>query len=446
MLTIEQFFYIDNLSIIMMCLIGFITVSIGSFSVRYLNGNRKQKSFYFNLAALITFVFILVSTDHILLLLASWTISNFFLSKLMLHKHEWEASRQSYLLALKNFGLGSLFLGSSLFILYIASGKTSIQSILQTPIETTWIISSSLLMLIAAMTQSALWPFHRWLTSSANSPTPVSAIMHAGIINGSGFLLVRFAPLLSEQALILNIIFITGIISALIGTSWKLMQSDVKRMLACSTMGQMGFMIAQCGLGLFPAAIAHLCWHGLFKSYLFLASGSAAQEDRSEISSPPSFKHFFLALILGAVGAYMFSNISEKNIFTVDTNLFLIILAMISGTQFALPLVRNNSLNSMVVISFALLATMFIGTLYGLSVHFIEHILAPLNILKPQPINILHLGALFMMIGAWITILFARQPKNKKYPDWILKIYVRMLNSSQPHPKTITAHHNQYRY
>lgn len=194
------------------------------------------------------------------------------------------------------------------------------------------------------------------------------------------------------------------------------------------------------------AAIAHLCWHGLFKSYSFLASGSAAQEDRSEISTPPSFKQFFLSIIIGTIGAYMFSNISEKNIFTADTNLFLIVLAMISGTQFALPIVRSNSANSLVIIGFSLLATMFIGTLYGLSVHLIEQLLAPLNILKPQPINILHMGALFIMIGAWVTILFARQPKNKECPDWALKIYVRMLNSSQPHPKTITAHHNQYRY
>ena len=443
MLSIEQFFYIDNLSIIMMCLIGFITVSISSFSVRYLNGNRKQKAFYFNLAALVTFVFILVNTDHIFLLLASWTISNFFLSRLMLHKHKWEAAKQSSILAIKNFGLGSVFLGSSFFILYIATGQTSIQAILKTPIETIWVISSSLLMLITAMTQSALWPFHRWLTSSANSPTPVSAIMHAGIINGSGFLLARFAPLLSEQSFILDTIFIAGIISALVGTSWKLIQSDVKRMLACSTMGQMGFMIAQCGLGLFPAAIAHLCWHGLFKSYLFLASGSAAQEERLEIDPSPSFKHFFLSLILGATGAYMFSIISEKNIFTADTNLFLITLAMISGTQFALPIVRSNSV---IRIPFSLLATMFIGTLYGLSVHLIEQALAPLNILQPQPLNSLHLIALFTMIGAWIAILFVRQPKDKEYPDWILKIYVRMLNSSQPHPKTVTAHHNQYRY
>ena len=87
--------------------------------------------------------------------------------------------------------------------------------------------------------------------------------MHAGLVNGGGFLIVRFAPLYLNYPGILNIIFIIGLSTAIMGTLWKLMQSDIKRMLACSTMAQMGFMIAQCGLGLFSAAIAHIILHGL---------------------------------------------------------------------------------------------------------------------------------------------------------------------------------------
>jgi len=143
------------------------------------------------------------------------------------------------------------------------------------------------------MTQSAIWPFHTWLISSLNSPTPVSAIMHAGLINGGGFLLTRFAGLFVQSTGMLQVIFFLGLLTALIGTLWKLMQHDIKRMLACSTMGQMGFMIAQCGLGLFPAAIAHLCWHGLFKAYLFLSSGSAAHEKEWNRISGQVSAHFY---------------------------------------------------------------------------------------------------------------------------------------------------------
>lgn len=427
----------------MALLVGFVFLCVASFSANYLRGDKKQSSFYINLIALVSSIFVMISTDHILLLLGTLATSNLFLTRLMLHKHEWEAARQSSRLALKNFGLGFIFLGGAFLILYSTTGETSIQNILSGSIDTIWIMSSSLLIVLCAMTQSSLWPFHRWLISSLNSPTPVSAIMHAGLVNGGGFLLARFAPLISEQTLILNIIFILGVTTALLGTLWKLMQSDVKRMLACSTMGQMGFMVAQCGLGLFPAAIAHLCWHGLFKAYLFLACGSAAQEKRLDLEYPPSIKQFSIALICGTLGAYCFSAVSSKNIVAGDTTLFLILIAMIAQTQFALTMIRTHSIAKLPIV---LVATALLGSLYGFSVDLIEQTLSPLGISKPQPLNALHLFALMAFAGAWLSILFSRRSQKKPYSDWKLKFYVRMLNASQPHPNTVTAHRNQYQF
>jgi len=316
------FLHVDNLSLIMIGLVSFVGVCIATFSFRYLKGDSKQMHFYCNLVALVLVIFVLVSADHILLIFLTWAASNLILIRLMLHKKEWEAARQSSLLALRSFILGLCFLGSALMILYIDTGYTSIQKIISHTSDSIWFFCAAALLLLGAMTQSALWPFHRWLTSSLNCPTPVSAIMHGGLVNGGGFILARFAPILLEQPVIIKIVFIVGIISAILGTLWKLMKSDVKSMLACSTMGQMGFMIAQCGLGLFPAAVAHLCWHGLFKAYLFLSSSSAAQEKRLDLDYPPSLHHFTLSFFYGAIGAYMFSLSSGKNIFVSDTTVF----------------------------------------------------------------------------------------------------------------------------
>ncbi|GAB4162170.1 MAG: proton-conducting transporter membrane subunit [Rickettsiaceae bacterium] len=443
MLIPEQLIHIDNLSLVMTGLVGFVALCVASFSSRYLKGDRKQTAFYGNLVAMVLAVFVMVSADHMLLMLGSWAVSNIFLARLMLHKKEWEAARQSSLLAFKNFGLGFAFLTSAFLILYNITGKTSIQEINNASIKPLWLIASSTLILLAAMTQSSLWPFHRWLTSSLNSPTPVSAIMHAGLVNGGGFLLARFAPMLSQQPTILNVIFMVGIITALLGTLWKLMQNDVKRMLACSTMGQMGFMVAQCGLGLFPAAVAHLCWHGLFKAYLFLASGSAAQEKRLDLDCRPSLDHFFAALLCGLGGAYLFSLTSDKNLLAGDTTLFLIALAMVAGTQFALPIIRGASV---IKLPLAFITTAIMGAFYGFSVHLIEQVLAPLGMSLPQTLNALHIIALTTLIVAWLGILFVRKLQRKMLPDWMLKIYVRMLNASQPHPKTITMHRNHYQF
>lgn len=436
-------FHADKLSLILIGLVTFVTLSVGSFSVRYLKGDRRQKGFFLNLAALVIAVFLMVCADNIFLLLASWTMSNILLARLMLHKGEWKAAKQSSVLALKNFALGFAFLAAALIILYRITGETSIQAILIKPIDFKWSVACGVLILLAAMSQSAIWPFHRWLTSSLNSPTPVSAIMHAGLVNGGGFLLVRFAPMLANEPLILNVIFIAGIATALLGTLWKLMQSDVKRMLACSTMGQMGFMIAQCGLGLFPAAVAHLCWHGLFKAYLFLASGSAAKEKRLDLDYPPSFKDFSMALVCGVLAAYMFSVTSGKHLLVADTTLFLTFLSMIAGTQFVLPVIRGHAKAKLLL---AVAASVFAGAFYGLNVRIIELMLEPLKILVPQPLNVLHFIEAVLLLIAWLSMLFLRLKGRRSYPGWLLFQYVKMLNASQPHPKTITANRNEYQF
>ena len=441
MLSFKTPLYVDTLSLVMIGLVTFVSLCVGSFSARYLKGDRKQKSFYMGLSVVVLSVSIMVCSDHMLLLLLSWGTGNAALLHLMLYKREWEAAKQSSILALKNFSAGLFFLGCAFLILYVSTGQTSIHAIMSAPPQSPLLQVSGLFILLGAMTQSGLWPFHRWLTSSLNSPTPASAIMHAGLVNGGGFLLARFSPLLAEHSIILSMTFVVGICTALLGTLWKLMQSDIKRMLACSTMGQMGFMIAQCGLGLFPAAVAHLCWHGLFKANLFLASGSAAQEKKTLLKQPPLLKEFLFALFCGTFGAYCFALASQKTLLAGDTTLFLIVLALVSGAQFSLSLGRGTSSLERLL---AILATSVMGAVYGLSVYLIEYFLEPIGISFPQPFNWLHTVAIGALISAWLFELFLSDQTREAPPRWIAKLYVYMLNASQPHPKTVTAYRNHY--
>ncbi len=436
-------FHVDRLSAVLIGLVVFVAISVGSFSVRYLKGDAKQKTFFVNLCCLILSVSVMVCANHMLLLLLSWGVSNLLLSRLMLHKANWDAAKQSSILALKNFVLGFIFLGIALAVLYAVTGETSLQAIATTPLEPKWIIVVGVFLLLAAMTQSAIWPFHRWLISSLNSPTPVSAIMHAGLINGGGFLLARFAPIIVQQSVVLDLIFIAGIATALLGTLWKLLQNDVKRMLACSTMGQMGFMIAQCGLGLFPAAVAHLCWHGLFKAYLFLASGAAAKEKRLDLDYPPSIVDFLLALICGVNAMCVFAFTSGNPLQATDTRFFLNLLAAITGTQFALPIIRGTA---KVKLLLALLATVVSSAIYGYSVHLTEYVFEPMGIAHPQPLRLIHFVAASLLLASWLLMVFVPLSKLRSCPGWLLKRYVQLLNASQPHPKTITAHRNKYQY
>jgi NAD(P)H-quinone oxidoreductase subunit 5 len=440
--NIHLYFHVDALAFVMLLLVGIVGLSLMAFSSRYLKGDSRYRKFFLTLTALIASVFIMVTADHIVLFLVAWGCSDLLLARLMVHKPNWRAARASGWLAVKNFAVGWVLIGAALGLLYAQTNETSIQQLIHATYDPAILTIALGLLFAGAMTQSGLWPFHRWLISSLNSPTPVSAIMHAGLVNGGGFLLARFAPLYLETPKLLTIIFAFGLVSAFLGTFWKLMQNDIKRMLACSTMGQMGFMIMQCGLGLFPAAIAHLCWHGLFKAYLFQASGSAAQEKRLDLGYPPTLSDFAVALLCGFAGAYAFAVSSHKSIFVADTNFFLVAIACVASTQFALSILKPLTWKR---ITIAFFSTTLVGTLYGLSVFCTEVLVKPLNIIQAQDLNSIHFIGLGVLVFCWLAVLFRRHGAQPAQPsDLESWTYVRMLNASQPHEKTITTHRNHY--
>lgn len=438
---VTSLFHLDALASIMIALVAFIGLCVGSFAYRYIKGDTQYRAFFVQLALLIASVAVMVSADHLALLLGAWCVSNFLLVRLMIHKSVWKAANNAGMLAAKNYALGAISIAAAFGLFYQATGETSIQALGHQSTASPLILPALLLLLIGVMTQSAIWPFHKWLTSSLNSPTPTSAIMHAGLVNGGGFLLVRFAPLYFDHSMLLTAIFVIGLSSALLGTLWKLMQSDVKRMLACSTMGQMGFMLAQCGLGLFPAAVAHLVWHGMFKAYLFLASGGAAQERRFDLGYPPKPFTFFLSIICGVAGSLGFAYASGKSWFAGDTSLVLMLVSFLTASQFSLPILREKTFQSLPV---ALIATAVAGLTYGGSVHLIAWVMEPMGLMQPQPLNGFHIVGIIALALAWLSILFLRH--QQETPAWMLKNYVKALNASQPHAATITAHRNSYQY
>ena len=128
---------------------------------------------------------------------------------------------------------------------------------------------------LAAVLKSAQFPTHGWLTEVMETPTPVSALLHAGVINAGGFLMIRFADVMLAAPGVLAVLVMLGGFTALFGSMVMLTQSAAKTSLAWSTVAQMGFMVLQCGLALFPLALLHIVAHSLYKAHAFLASGGA---------------------------------------------------------------------------------------------------------------------------------------------------------------------------
>lgn len=433
----------DNLSWVMAGLILFVIVNVTAYSSRYLAGDRNRFRHRLCVLLLGISVTMMAFADHLLLLLATWTASNLLLVRLMIHKGQWAAARNSGLLALKTFGLGFAFLGSGFWLVADGMGTALISKMVSSPASPTPAISAGLaLVALAAMTQCATWPFHRWLISSLNSPTPVSALMHAGLVNGGGFLLVRMAPLYAKQPTLLHALFVVGLVTAVVGTFWKLMQTDVKRMLACSTMGQMGFMLMQCGMGLFAPAMSHLCWHGLFKAYLFLSTGSVVKEKRSILlGGTPTFANLLLAMLIGVGGAAVFAQISGTDLNIKDTSCLMIAMAFMVAAQLAIGLLDKHLSFSRAAAS--IVAGVGAGGLYGLSIRLFDTVLGTQHLSQPQPIDGLYAIGLAIIGLLWIAMVLNLPGRIQTTRAW-KRLYIVSLNASQPHPATITSTRTAY--
>lgn len=439
-------FMANEISWLMATLILFISAIVHHFSLRYMAGDRNYRRYFLYLSLITISTLFMVASDNIVILISFWSLSNVILVLLMMHKFQWAAAKNSGILTIKTFLLGLVFLSAGTSFLAYESGAMSLHII----VENSESLSASIRMIalffiiLAAFSQSGGWPFHSWLISSLNSPTPVSAFMHAGLVNGGGLLIARFAPIFLYESLLLDILFILAVNTLILGGIWKLLQSDVKRMLACSTMTQMGFMMMQCGLGLFPAALAHLCWHGLFKAFLFLRSGSTIGEDRRKdkerISTVPTF---FLSSLCGFIGALGFIFGSGLLFTLIDTTAVLIFFSWMASAQVARTILqRKQSLFFVLIASVFCLAT---GIIYGLTVDLIEVAVAPLQIWHPQQLNSIHIIAIALIFCIWIA-LNLKPFTNHEGSLWWRRFYVRMLNASQPDPKTITTNRNGYKF
>jgi proton-translocating NADH-quinone oxidoreductase chain L len=143
------------------------------------------------------------------------------------------------------------------------------------PATSGWLLPIGLLLLMGPMAKSAQVPLHTWLPDAMEGPTPISALIHAATMVAAGvFLVARLFPLLAADTFVLPYLMLIGTITAVVGASIALVQTDIKKALAYSTMSQLGFMMASMGLGAYTAALFHLFTHAFFKAMLFLGSGS----------------------------------------------------------------------------------------------------------------------------------------------------------------------------
>ena len=300
----------DTIGSAVMLLVTFVGWVIVRYSQPYLNGEGEERRYVRWLLAALAAVSIVISANHVLLLTLAWMATSMAMHQLLnffSHRPSAVVAAHKKFIAARAADL--CMLGAAA-LLASAFGTLHIDQIVAhasrgdaLPLAAQ---AATLLIAVAALVKCAQLPFHGWLIQVMEAPTPVSALLHAGVVNLGGFVLIRFAPLVSEvpaaQVLLVAVGATTAVVAALVMTT----RISIKVMLAWSTCAQMGFMLMQCGLGAWEMALLHLLAHSLYKAHAFLGAGGTVRQAMLQQMTPPARAPDAVTFVVGvAVGLGM---------------------------------------------------------------------------------------------------------------------------------------------
>lgn len=275
----------DRPSAILLVLVAGVSVVVQSFARRSLEGDARAARFFALSNVLSASTMTVAIAANASLLVAAWLVTGITLAAMVGHHSGWAPADTASKRTLRAFLIGDVPLILATIITIVMVGDLRLDAIDLTALSAERIDlgvgSVSLLavvavaLVIAGASRSALVPFHRWLPTTLSAPTPVSAMLHAGVVNGAGVLLIRFAPVYATSTVAMSIAFVLGLTTAVWATAVMLIRSDVKGGLVYSTAGQMGFMTLQLAVGAFAAALFHIVGHAMYKAAMFLGAGGS---------------------------------------------------------------------------------------------------------------------------------------------------------------------------
>lgn len=292
------------LSAMLALLVQLLGTVIGSFSTRYLQGEINQHRYFAALAMVLASVQLLLIADHWLILITAWAM----VGKAMQYLLCFYADRPFALLAAHKKRIADriadvlLVVAAALAWRDVGSGELSAIAphIAQQGLSASLQISA-LLLVLAVVLRTAVLPVHGWLIQVMEAPTPVSALLHAGVVNLGGFVLIRLAPLLDQAMPARVLLLVLGLATAVMAGMVMLTRVSIKVRLAWSTVAQMGFMLLECALGLYTLAALHLIGHSLYKAHAFLSASSIVRTTRLNAlhaPEPPTRISLLLAPVL----------------------------------------------------------------------------------------------------------------------------------------------------
>lgn len=262
-------FYLNAVTVMVGVFVLTMGWMVATYSARNLRGQHRQGRYAALLALAIGSLWLAVTADPVALTATGWTVSGLAVAGLVAHADTLSARSAARRVAVRLL-VGDVAVWAAVALMY-AQGVSDRSELSGAG----WIVPA--LLAVGGLIRSALVPAWRWLPLTAEAPSPVSALLHAGVVNGIGLLAVLWWPLFEAAPGVLLALLVVGGITAVLGTAAMRVRPDVKGKLASSTSAQMGYMTVQLGLGLPAFALLHLIGHGFYKAWLFLRAGGASR-------------------------------------------------------------------------------------------------------------------------------------------------------------------------
>ena len=452
----------NELSAILVPYVAILGLVIRKYASKYMWDEAGYKRFFILLNFIFTAIYLLVMSNNLIVLAVAWQLMSVVLYLLVsfnvgsntavknakwtmvIHKGADLVFLLAVILTYKTFGS---------FDLAVLSEKWLAMS--QHLSDDPMIFVVGLLFLVAAMMKSAIMPFHIWLPSTSEAPTPVSALMHAGVVNVGGILLNKLAYLLILAPAVLNIAFVVGLITAIFASLLMLVIPDIKRSLGYSTVGQMGYMIMEVGLGAFSLAIYHLMVHGIFKATLFLESGGLIKlarhdpnipkrlsyelfwEEKRKYNSKRMFNIIALFTVLPIVIFIGVKMVLSEEFFHFNAAIIILAFGWLTGTQLFLSFFKVSKSESLKVILALVSSFIIIVFTYEFVGLALEHFIYGDNALlfyEAATLNVtmvmsLAMMALIMIVG-WLFMYkqhYVAVPSRKNKPNKLQWLFYAFL-------------------
>ncbi|HUX83291.1 MAG TPA: NADH-quinone oxidoreductase subunit L [Halothiobacillus sp.] len=409
---------VNGMTLLLAALVSFVLMIIARYSIQYLNGDPQQARFFRLLGFTGGWFLLVVIAGNMALFTFAILMTGFTLHRLLgfyperpraimvTHKKSIFSRTADTLLMVATVLIG-LQVGSMEFSAITAFVHSHEHLPLAMHVAA-WLI------VLAAILKSAQFPFHGWLIQVMEAPTPVSALMHAGVVYSGAIIVLRTSHLLVADGYALILLAIVGLTTLIIASLVMLTQSAIKSSLAWSTAAQLGFMLLELGLGLFALGLLHLVGHSLYKAHAFLSSGGIADQLRQPkifTYRPVSLVAWFatllgsLVIVLALISGMGLSLREEPTLWA------LVVIIALATAQLVLKVLSYGTGREVVTaIATATAMSAIYFVLHTLFMHGFAQELAPL----PTDLTPLHVGLIALTIVGFFAVAWLQGPGRER--------------------------------